>query len=70
MKTRRSERRSLRHHLDPFIPEFSASIGPPDAIAVDMRQLYFDRIGVPEAAFVQEGRKPPSGSRGWSFPLS
>src|SRR5208337_157311 len=48
--------RPPRHHPDSLVPEVSASVGAADAVGVDMRQLTLDRIRVPKAAFVQNGR--------------
>lgn len=45
--------RPPRHHLDPLVPEFRTSIGPPYTIAVDVSQLPFDCVGMPETTYVQ-----------------
>jgi hypothetical protein len=41
-------------HADALVPKFRAGIGAADAIAIDMCQLAFDGVCIPETAFVQE----------------
>lgn len=49
--------RPPRHHPHPFIPKFSAGIGPPYTVGIDMGQLPLDRVGISETAFVQHRRR-------------
>ena len=42
------------HHLHPLVPMLTTCIGAANSIALEMCQLAFDRVRVPQAAFVQE----------------
>ena len=45
------------HELHPFSPERRASISATNLVLVPMRELAFDRIGVPLPRFICEARK-------------
>ena len=44
------------HHPNALIPKVGAGIGTADTVVIDMGQLAFDGVGVPEAALVKDRR--------------
>src|SRR3546814_100553 len=45
------------HHSDALVPIFAACVGPTDAIALYVRELTFDRIGIILPGLVEQGRR-------------
>jgi len=56
------------HHAHPFVLIFTTRVSAPHGAVLAMGKLALDRVGMPQAHFVQERRRPSPGSRGRSFP--
>jgi hypothetical protein len=42
--------RPPRHHADPLFPKVCSGIGAADTIVIDMHELPFDGVGVPQSS--------------------
>lgn len=45
------------HHFDAFGPVIGARVGPADLVGIGMRQLAFDCVAAPLAAFIEHRRR-------------
>lgn len=49
--------RPILHHADPLVPMFAARISAANCVALDMRELAFDRVGVPLTRLIEKGAR-------------